>query len=124
VAVAEVYERARYLGVDLRTTSYRLLVARPEALAGYLERRRHDARGVGYLRATLLTAARGFVARVGPGIATALDEDVVMLVPASDGEPPASLAVPFLAVMERSLPDLHLRIGVSAPCLQPQPAAW
>jgi len=119
-SVSEVYERARYLGVDLRAASHRLLITQPEALVGYLERRRRDTRDVGYLRGTLLAAARGFIARIGPGIATAIDEDIVMLVPAASGEEPADLARLFLAVVERALPDLHLRIGVSAPCLQPQ----
>jgi sugar diacid utilization regulator len=104
----------------LRSAAHRLLLLRPEPNRLYLERKKRDARGVGHVRGKVLTLTRAFVAQLGRGMATAIDDGFVMLVQVSDGADVRALARHICAVVHRAYPDLGVRVSVSAPCLQPR----
>ena len=115
---AEARERALHLGLDFSRVSFRVIVVRHEAPAGYPERRGINARGAGPLRARLLSLIRGFAEGTGPpGLAGSDGEDLVVLVPSSgDARDPAERLV---RLVNEDLPGLHVRAAVGTPCQEP-----
>ncbi len=117
---AEVYERAQYLGLDVRAGPHRLLVLRPEAPTAYVERTQRDVRA-GHMPDKLLAVARSFAGQGGHGgMATAVDDGFVLLVRVADGTDLHRLAAQLCAAVHRAFAGLRMRVGVSAPCTQPQ----
>lgn len=114
----EARERALHLGLDFFRVSFRIIVVRHEAPAGYLERRGLNARGADPLRSRLLSLVRGFAESTEPpGLAGSDGGDLVVLVPSSgdarDG------AERLVRLVNEDLPDLYVRAAVGAPCKEP-----
>ena len=113
----EVRERCRYLGIDFQSRSYRILVSRPLP-ADAVSEDAPNLPGTERIRASVLPLIRGFSRRVGPGGGAAIGNNAAMLVPEGPSSDAREVARRLAQVCDEET-GIPLRIGVSAPCSNP-----
>lgn len=109
---------SRYLGLDFDSARpHRILAIKPDF--SHNERGTQNTRTIGKTKNKLVALARSFSARFDFGAAVALDDYVVVLVPDKESLTPNDIAKRLLKLVHEEIPEVGVRVGVSAACRRP-----
>lgn len=106
-------ERARYLGLELSSYPYRLLVVSFESLENYLERIDQPHRSPAYARSRILSLCQAYAIRSSSSVTTTVDNCAALLMQLTEGSSPIEAARSLHKTIVGEFQNLQARVGVS-----------